>query len=67
MGLIKKVIIVFVILSIIAGFMIVKDKENEDAGMVSYVVAYAKWAGNVVKNVGSLTASVIKMDWLPQS
>jgi len=40
-----------------------KNSENVDR----FVSNYASWVGDVVKNIGSLTGYIVKLEWLPES
>jgi len=70
MGLITKVIVVLLILFVVSGFLIVKNKDLDlrDGGdAVTFAKSYVVWTGSFVKNIASVTGHVVKLDWLPKS
>ncbi len=77
LGLIRKLLVVFVVLLILSAFLIIRDNDldltnKEDALFLGKAIF--GWTGQVVKNVAGITGYAVglarytsKLDWFPQN
>lgn len=65
-----KIIMIFVILMVIAGAVILSTNNYDlstGSGRADFAKTYFGWIGNVAKNVYSVTAYAVKLEWLPKT
>ena len=66
----KAIVIILIIALILGGLFIVStnryDLSTKD-GRIGFAKAYSGWAGNIAKNIYSVTAYAVKLDWIPKS
>jgi hypothetical protein len=65
-----KIIMIFVILMVIAGAVILSTNNYDlstGTGRMEFAKTYFGWIGDIAKNVYSLTAYAVKLEWLPKT
>jgi len=65
-----KIIMVLVILMVIAGAIVISTNHynlSTGEGRADFAKTYFGWIGQIGKNVYSVTAYIVKMDWLPNT
>jgi hypothetical protein len=65
-----KIIMVLVILMVIAGALVISTNKYDlstGEGRMSFAKTYFGWIGHTVKNIYSVTAYAIKLDWVPKT
>ena len=66
----RTIIIIIVIALILGGFLIVSsnnyDLSTKD-GRIGFAKTYFGWMGQLGKNIYSVTAYAVKLDWVPHT
>jgi hypothetical protein len=65
-----KIIMIFVVIMVIVGVVILSTNKYDlstGAGRIGFAKAYFGWIGDVAKNVYSVTAYAVKLEWLPKT
>jgi len=65
-----KIYIIIVMILCIGAFFIISQNNlhmNESANVDRFFSLYTSWIGKCFQSVGSLTAHVIRLEWLPKN
>ena len=65
-----KIIMIFVILMVIAGAVIISTNKYDlstSSGRMGFAKTYFGWIGGIAKNVYSVTAYAVKLEWIPKT
>jgi len=67
--MIGKIIMILVILMVIAGAIVISTNKYDlstGEGRIGFAKTYFGWMGQTAKNVYSVTAYAVKLDWVPK-
>jgi len=65
-----KIIMIAVILMVVAGTFIISTNKYDlstGQGRADFAKTYFGWIGNVAKNIYSVTAYAVKLEWIPKT
>jgi len=59
----------FLVMFLMIGALFVVSEKNinlkNEEGLKSFATGYFSWIGQTIKNIGTGTGYIIKLDWLP--
>jgi hypothetical protein len=66
----SKILVFAVVFLLIGAFFIVSQQKldlKEKQGQVTFLKSFGNWIGDIGKNTLTITANIIKLDWLPDT
>ena len=66
----SKLLVFAVVFLLIGAFFIISQQKldlKEKQGQAAFLKSFGNWIGNMGKNTLTITANIIKLDWLPDT